>query len=106
QTALGRLLAQPASSTVTAKTAEGFAYYALYPEQYIVAAQRLAMQAPACVLCVGLRSVGSILAHVVAATLRRHGIRAATRSVRPRGHPFDRRLHATAALRESMCAIR
>jgi hypothetical protein len=88
---------------VRSKTAEGFAYYALYPEQYIAAAQRFAREhAPAAVMCVGLRSIGSILAHVVAASVRRCGIPAATRSVRPRGHPFDRRLEVSARLRASL----
>ena len=81
---------------VQSKAAEGFAYYALYPEQYMEAAQRFATaHTPHSVLCLGLRSIGSILAHVVAATIRRRGIPAHARSVRPRGHPFERRLELT-----------
>jgi hypothetical protein len=88
---------------VRSKTAEGFAYYALYPEQYIAAAQRFVREhAPAAVMCVGLRSIGSILAHVVAASVRRCGIPAGTRSVRPRGDPFGRRLEVSGRLRASL----
>ncbi|MCU1383603.1 MAG: hypothetical protein JWL71_2300 [Acidobacteria bacterium] len=81
---------------VRSKAAEGFAHYALFPEQYMDAARRFAREhQPRAVLCLGLRSIGSILAHVVAAAIRRAGIAATTRSVRPRGHPFDRRLAIT-----------
>ena len=90
-----------------AKTAEGFAHYALTPEQYIAAADRFAdRHAPAAVLCVGLRSIGSILAHVVAAALRRRGVAVETRSVRPRGHPFDRRLALDSCLRRRLGSAR
>jgi hypothetical protein len=100
RTPLARLLTTTAAGDVRSKSAEGFSHYGLYPEQYMEAARRFARECrPAAVLCVGLRSVGSILAHVVAATLRRHGVPAATRSVRPRGHPFDRRLELTERLR-------
>jgi hypothetical protein len=76
-----------------ARTAEGFALYGTYPEQYIEAADVFVRSdSPARVMCIGLRRIGSILAHVVAAAFRRRGITTVTRSVRPRGHPFDRRL--------------
>jgi hypothetical protein len=89
-----RLLAYPA---------EGFAYYAVTPEQYIVAARTFARtRAHGSVTCIGLRTIGSILAHVVAATLRRSGMPAIVRSVRPRGHPFDRRLVLGPALRTAL----
>jgi hypothetical protein len=79
--------------TVHAKTSEGFACYALYPDQYIDAAEQiLAFYRPRRVFCLGLRSIGSILAHIVAATVERSGVSTAVRSARPRGQPFDRRL--------------
>jgi len=81
------------------RTAEGFAYYAVTPEQYIAAARTFARtRTHGSVMCVGLRTIGSILAHVVAATLRRSGMPASVRSVRPRGDPFDRRLSMGPAL--------
>ena len=95
--------AAPTPDQVRSKTAEGFAHYALYPEQYIEAARRFVdAQRPHSVLCLGLRSIGSILAHVVAASVRRRGIPAHARSVRPRGHPFERRLELTERLRATL----
>jgi hypothetical protein len=97
---IAALITSAVPDRVMARTAEGFAHYALFPEQYIAAAEQfLGTHRPASVRCLGLRSIGSILAHVVAATLRRHGVAAETRSVRPRGHPFDRRLNVGLRLR-------
>jgi hypothetical protein len=102
---LARLAEQTRPSDVPATTAEGFAHYALYPEQYVVAADRFADQhSPQAVLCVGLRSIGSILAHVVAAALRRRGVSAETRSLRPRGHPFDRRIDLGSSMRARLAS--
>jgi hypothetical protein len=79
--------------TVQARTAEGFTCYGLYPEQYIDAAERLVVSLrPESVFCLGLRSIGTVLAHVVASTLASRGVRAEVRSLRPRGHPYDRRI--------------
>jgi hypothetical protein len=75
--------------------AEGFACYALFPDQYVDAARQIAAPADGRpVVCVGIRSSGAVLAAVCAATLRRHGVTADTRTVRPRGHPFDRHLQS------------
>jgi hypothetical protein len=88
-----RVLSGPLPPVLRARTAEGFACYSLYPEQYISAAEEfLAHGRPQAVFCLGLRSIGAILAHVVGATLERAGVRPVVRSARPRGHPFDRRL--------------
>jgi hypothetical protein len=78
---------------VRGKVAEGFSCYALYPEQYVDAAgQIVAAGDDRPVVCIGIRSIGSVLAAVVASSLRLAGLRVDTRTVRPRGHPFDRRL--------------
>jgi hypothetical protein len=78
---------------VRAKTAEGFAHYALYPAQYIASAHRLIDEyAPSRLGCVGIRSIGTPLSHLVASVAARAGISTAVRTVRPRGHPFDRTL--------------
>jgi hypothetical protein len=102
---LGLLEARTPPMVVSAKTAEGFAHYAVYPEHYVVAADRFAdEQAPRSVICIGLRSIGSILGHVVAAALRRRGLTAEARSVRPRGHPFDRRIVLGSCLRTRLAS--
>jgi hypothetical protein len=98
--ALDLLTVASLPADVRSKAAEGFAHYALYPEQYMAAARRFVHEhRPEAVLGLGLRSIGSILAHVVCAMVRRMGVPAFTRSVRPRGHPFDRRLEVTDRLR-------
>jgi hypothetical protein len=68
------------------KRAEGFAYYALYPEAYASAAAALVGGPP--VRVIGLRSIGATLGAVVAARL---GAPPA-RTLRPVGHPFRRSL--------------
>ncbi len=70
---------------------EGFAHYAVYPEAYWRAAARLAAPAPTRVL--GLRSIGSTLAPVVAAELRS----SPAETVRPEGHPFARTIAVSPA---------
>jgi hypothetical protein len=88
---------------VSARTAEGFAYYALFPEQYILAAERFVREhAPSTLTCIGIRSIGAPLAHIVGAAAERRGVPARVFTVRPRGHPFDRRLEMTDALRDRL----
>ena len=77
---------------IIAKRAEGYAFYALYPEGYAEAARDLG-GAPACRV-VGLRSIGLGLACVVAAAA---GLPRPV-SVRPIGHPFARSLNTSDAL--------
>ena len=65
---------------------EGYLHYALYPEGYLDAALRSGLGPDTCVL--GLRSIGTGLAALVAA-----GLGAGTFfTLRPVGHPFDRRI--------------
>ena len=68
------------------KPAEGYAYYALYPEGYAVAAMRSGL--PASTRVIGIRSIGTGLAAIVAAAL---GAGTAV-TLRPVGHPFQRRI--------------
>ncbi|HEX8598577.1 MAG TPA: hypothetical protein VF952_08690 [Chloroflexia bacterium] len=79
---------------VTVKILEGFAFYTLYPEQYCAAALRWladhAISESKRVVVVGIRSIGTTLAAVVAATLRAHGWDVRSLTVRPTGHPFQR----------------
>lgn len=78
---------------------EGFAYYAVDPELYRMAARRFAEEAlPERVAAIGIRSIGVTLGGVVADELRRRGVETRLWSVRPRGHPFQRELRVTERL--------
>lgn len=84
--------------TVDIRLAEGFAFYALYPEAYIEAARRL--QCPGPVQVIGIRSIGTGLAAIVAATLGAPP----PITLRPTGHPFDRRVTVAPALARRLLA--
>ncbi|MEA2573056.1 MAG: hypothetical protein QOH93_354 [Chloroflexia bacterium] len=90
---LGEETAQP-DRRVTVKMPEGFAFYTLYPEQYCAAALRWLADHHSIknktAVVVGVRSIGTTLAAVVATTLRAHGWKVASLTVRPTGHPFQR----------------
>jgi hypothetical protein len=82
---------------------EGFARYCLFPEQYRAAALRLAAERePLAAVVVGLRSIGTALSAVVAATLRSRGIDVDSVTLRPHGHPFDRVLAPDRALTDAL----
>ena len=70
---------------------EGFAFYNLLPEAHVEAAEKFAReQAPKNVLCIGIRSIGTVLSALVSAVLIHKGCSVRSFTVRPRGHPFDR----------------
>lgn len=71
---------------------EGYAHYALYPEAYIEAARRLRPEGP--VRVIGIRSIGTGLAALVTVALRS----GPPVTIRPVGHPFERRLNIDPAL--------
>ncbi len=77
---------------VRVRLPEGYAFYALYPEAYAIAARQLKLSGPAKVI--GLRSIGTGLAAVAAATL----CAPPPATLRPVGHPFDRKLSLSPAL--------
>jgi hypothetical protein len=78
---------------------EGFAYYAVDPELYRIAARRYAAeQRPERVAVIGIRSIGATLGRVVEDELRRLGIAERRWTVRPRGHPFRRELRVAERL--------
>ena len=80
---------------------EGYAYYAVYPEMYLEAAREFYHgQKPKNAVCLGLRSIGTSLSSVVAGTLEELGCAVASFTLRPRGHPFDRRPVVTPQLAE------
>jgi len=83
----------PLPGQVRLRIPEGFAYYGLYPERYAAAAWRFAEERiPGAATVIGLRSIGTTLAAVVHAALEWRGIATRSLTVRPRGHPFDRRV--------------
>jgi hypothetical protein len=71
---------------IETRLAEGFAFYALYPETYTLAAESSGL--PATTRVIGLRSIGAPLAAMVAAGL---GARLPV-TLRPTGHPFRRKV--------------
>lgn len=87
-----------APEPVRMKRAEGYGFYALYPESYVEAALRSGLTSKTIVI--GLRSIGVGLGALVAAALRA----GPAFSLRPAGHPFDRRLQVSAALSETILA--
>lgn len=90
---LGRL---DGSGPVRLRRGEGYAFYCLYPENYIEAAARSDLL-PGTVV-IGLRSIGTSLAALVAATIGSHSFF----TLRPAGHPFDRQLAVTSRLAEKI----
>jgi hypothetical protein len=79
----------PAAAALSAP--EGFAYYALHPLAF-EALTRALVSASGRVAVIGIRSIGTTLSAIVAALLRHRGLVADRRTVRPKGHPYDRRL--------------
>lgn len=80
------LAALPLPDRISCKRAEGYAFYALYPEALIEASRRLPSHGDTRVI--GIRSIGFGLAALVAAAT---GLPPPL-TVRPVGHPFARRL--------------
>lgn len=82
---------------VRMKVPEGFAFYTLFPEQYAAAARRWAARhaadrAGSSVAVIGVRSIGTCLSALVQAALRAEGWNVHRLTVRPIGHPFERRV--------------
>lgn len=91
-------LSSPAALDVRlrVKLPEGYAFYALYPEQYAQAAQdwaaHVAPARQASIVVVGIRSIGTGLAALVSQTLDDSGKRTFSLTARPAGHPFARHI--------------
>jgi hypothetical protein len=81
---------------------EGFAYYALHPRKVATLIQALGsgtrLGPRVCVL--GIRSIGVTLGAVACASLALRGTACRRISVRPTGHPYDRKLEVTPRLRQ------
>jgi len=84
----------PADLTMRVKVPEGYAFYALYPEQYAEAARRWvrdhADAASRRAAVVGIRSIGTGLSAVAARVLAEAGWTVRRLTVRPTGHPYAR----------------
>lgn len=87
-----------APSTYPVAVQEGFAYYALHPRKLAALVERLPLGRQTSVL--GIRSIGVTLSAVACAALCRRGIECQRMTVRPTGHPYDRKLEANSVLRE------
>ena len=78
---------------------EGYAFYALDPRTYGEAAVRFwEDERPRLAVVIGIRSIGASLSAVVCAALEERGCAVQSYTVRPRGHPFDRRLEVDSPL--------
>ncbi len=97
---IGALSGLDASLTINVKRAEGYAYYALYPESYLAAASRSGLGPDTYVI--GIRSIGTGLAALVASAL---GARPPV-TLRPGGHPFLRSLRVHNCLGEQVAGFR
>jgi hypothetical protein len=69
---------------------EGFAYYSLHPLDLVEVVDRIPTRGRFAAV-VGIRSIGTTLSAVVQSAFRRHGVQAERTTVRPAGHPYDRR---------------
>ena len=82
------------SLSLTVKIPEGYAFYSLFPEQYVASTQkwindhRCNKRTPT--LVIGIRSIGTSLSALVAATLKASGFINRRVTVRPEGAPFNR----------------
>jgi hypothetical protein len=96
--ALDRLRNLDGALAIRTRQAEGYVFYALYPEAYLEAARASGLGRQTAVI--GIRSIGTGLAALVAAVLRTP----LPFTVRPIGHPFRRELRIDAALADELTA--
>jgi hypothetical protein len=78
---------------------EGFAYYALHPLAYADVLGKLPPLAES-VVVIGIRSIGTTLSAVALAAARQRRIKATRITVRPSGHPYDRKTQFSPAERQ------
>lgn len=87
--------------TVRVRRPEGFAYYALQPRVVADAARARADLGPT-VTVIGIRTIGVVLSAAVRAALARGGRDVERTTVRPEGHPYDRRTRLSADQRRQI----
>ena len=88
---------------LTLSPPEGFCYYALHPLDYADLLKESAIDASVAAV-IGIRSIGTTLSSVVRAWFEVNGRAAERITVRPTGHPFDRKLSFTAEQRQWIAA--
>jgi hypothetical protein len=89
-----------ASRPLRSSRPEGVAYHGLDPARFAAAAASLPGDAP--VMVVGIRTAGVALSTLTATALARQGRRSERLTVRPTGHPHDRRLALGDDLRQTL----
>jgi hypothetical protein len=101
--ALKGLAAMALPWKIKTRVPEGYVHYGLFPEVYIKAAKDFFERVrPAEAVCIGLRSIGTSLSAVVAATLEELGCQVRSFTFRPKGHPFRRKARLSAQLEEAL----
>ena len=88
--ALQDLTQVKAEGEIACSHPEGFSYYGLNPTDFAAVARSLAPELGPRAALIGIRSVGSALSSIVAASLRSVAIRAERITVRPEGEPYHR----------------
>ena len=102
---LGKLCTMNIPDKIPLSIPEGFVYYGLYPEMYIAAADNFQKEnGPRSVIVLGLRSIGTTLAALVAAKLFFSGISVESFTIRPKGHPFNRFVEIDRSLKKIITA--
>jgi hypothetical protein len=96
---LGRLCDLVVPEKLQLSVPEGFCYYALHPVDYADLLSEHAADCPTAAV-IGIRSIGTTLSAIVRAWLELHGVPATRITVRPSGHPFDRKLPLDENLRD------
>ncbi|MGC4069256.1 MAG: hypothetical protein QM784_32325 [Polyangiaceae bacterium] len=103
---LERLKSSQLPPELHATRPEGYAYWGLYPEQYLDAARCfLRAVRPRSAFVIGARSIGTSLSSVVESYLASRGVSTESLTVRPIGHPFDRQMHFESSVHEQMKRI-
>lgn len=87
---------------VVRRIPEGYAFYALDPSSYAELARRHAPDGP--LIVIGVRSIGTSLSALVLGALLAEGRDARRFTVRPSGHPFERRLEWSQAERRLLAS--
>src|SRR5438270_1618586 len=85
----------PLPESIQLSPPEGFAYYGLHPRAYVDLLNSLPLDPHLPLSVIGIRSIGTTLSAVVVAAVRGRGASASRMTVRPGGHPFDRKLVLT-----------
>lgn len=94
--ALSEISALGLPPSITLREPEGYAHYGLFPETYMEAAKTCFDEVrPESAVVLGLRSIGTSLSLVVASVLEARGCSTASFTVRPRSHPFNRKITLT-----------